>query len=237
MKKAGKKYNFRSKQDIVTEVSCRAAGRAESYTYRRKYDPPVLSVEALTNMHDKLNNFDDSSSSSSSNIWTDRGSRIAIPYGSELYLNNERGIESVILGSTRNYFPDLSNPENVPDARPKFPYDQDAHTGANKIKRLFRHNMTRRNRAARIIQRNTKSYMLKLAVIEQVRHNNELVSKVQRKFKRSKKRLQAVRYLREGAAVARADALKVKNHTLLMQQLAEEKNSKFNRAMLLLTRE
>ena len=189
MKKAGKKYNFRSKQDIMTEASCRAAGRVESYTYRRKYDPPVLSVEALTNMHGKLNTFDDSSSADIP-IWNDRSSRIAIPYGSELYLNNERGIESVLLGSTRNYFPDLSNPENEPDARPKFPYDQDAHTGANRIKRLFRRNTSRRNRAARIIQRNTRNYIIKKAVIEQVRHHNELISKVQRKFKRAKKRLQ-----------------------------------------------
>lgn len=233
MKKAGKKYNFRSKQDLKSEASCRAADRAESYTYRRSYGSPVLSVEALTNMQDKLNTF----SNSSSKIWEDRGSRIAIPYGSELYLNNERGIESVILGGTRNYFDDLSNPEHEPDARPKFPYDQEAHTGANKIKRLFRRNIDKRNNAARIIQRNTKSYMMKLALIEQIRYTNELISKVQKKFRRSKKRLQDMRRIREKEAAARADALKIQNHALLMKQLAEDKENKLKRGMVLLTRE
>jgi hypothetical protein len=233
MKKTGKDYNFRSNRDIMSEVSCRAAGRAESYTYRKKYDSPVLSVEALNNMHAKLNKFDDSSTK----MWEDRGSRIAIPYGSELYLNNERGIDSVLLGSSRNYFADLSNPENEPNARPKFPYDQDAHNGANQIKKLFLRNMTRRNKAARIIQRNTKNYIMKLAVIEQVRYSNELISKVQKKFKYAKKRLQDARLLREEAAANRADALKVEKHTLLLKQLAEEKDTKFSRAMVLLTRE
>jgi hypothetical protein len=230
MKKAGKKYNFRSSKEILEQVSCRAADRAESYNYRKKYDPPVLSVEALTNMQSKLNKFE--TSDTSTKIWEDRGSRIAIPYGSELYLNNE----SVMLGSTRNYFDDLSNPEHEPNARPKFPYDQDAHNSANKIKRLFFRNLRLKNKAAKIIQRNTKKYMLKLALIEQTRHINELVSKVQKKFAYSKKRLRDNRLLREEAAVIKADALKIQQNEMLMKVLAQEKEDKFEKGILALTR-
>jgi hypothetical protein len=232
MKKAGKNYTFRTKNEVLSERLCRAAGRAESYTYRKKYDPPVLSVEVLNNMHAKLNKFEEVST----NVWEDRGSRIAIPYGSELFLNNERGIDSVLLGSTRNYLGDLSNPENEPDARAKFPYDQDAHNGANKIKKIFLRNLNRRNKAARIIQRSTKLYMTKLSIIEQVRYTNELISKVQKRFKYVKKRLQSNRRAREEVAADRANALQIEQHALLLKQLADEKDNKFNHGMILLTR-
>lgn len=233
MKKTGKEYSFRSTKNVLSERSCRAAGRAESYSFRTKYDPPVLSVEAMSNMHAKLNTFDDASTM----LWQDRGSRIAIPYGSEMFLSNERGIESVMMGSTRNFFHDLPNAEREPDARSKFPYDQDAHTGANKIKRLFQQNLQHKNEAARIIQRSTKNYMVDLAVNEQVRHTNELISKVQKKFRYTKKRLRDTRLRREEADADRASALKVEQHAMFLQRLSEEKDSKLSRGWLCLTRE
>ena len=232
MKKLAKDYNFRNRDEVFTASCYRAAGRAESYNYRKKYDPPVLSVEALSNMHAKINQYDDSSTK----IWEDRGSRIAIPYGSELCLSNERGIDSVILGATRNYFDDLSNPEHEPDARPKFPYDKDAHESANTIKKFFFWNWQRRNKAARIVQRNTKRYMAKLALHEHVRYTNDLVSKVQKKFRYTKKRLQDTRKAREAAAAEKAEALRVEEQAIFMKKLAEDKDNKFNRRVLLLTR-
>jgi hypothetical protein len=93
-----------------------------------------------------------------------------------------------------------------------------------------------KNKAAKIIQRNTKKYMLKLALIEQTRHINELVSKVQKKFAYSKKRLRDNRLLREEAAVIKADALKIQQNEMLMKVLAQEKEDKFEKGILALTR-
>jgi hypothetical protein len=158
MKKSQTKYdlNIHSKKFLIAKRSTRASGRTETYKFVNRRKDLQLSYELRGNLVLKREFY---SSTSDDSVWTDRTSRVAAPFGSELFLKNERHMPENVLGCPRYYFHELNQNDNIPDARARYPYDKVAHSAARSIVGLFRTNLNRRHKAATIIQKAFKYFI------------------------------------------------------------------------------
>lgn len=97
--------------------------------------------------------------SSATNTWAnDRLCRAAAPLSSSIFLQNEKGPDS--LASSRRFvtLDDLLHENVIPDARSRFLYDQVAHKSAKVIARFLVSKYNSRHYYAALIQKNYRIY-------------------------------------------------------------------------------
>ena len=230
MKKIQKKYDQSLKsKDVLRRELCRRAGsRSETYNFSGSYDNLTLSYELKGNLAFKQSFY--SKSDYDGSIWSDRTSVLSAPFGSELYLQNERGMPEVMFGGPRYYFNDFDNRDELPDARSKFPYDRVAHESAKTIARAFRNALDRKNKAATIIQRNMKLYIEKVARREEVKYWNECVKMIQRTYLKKKENLRRNSHRRKGEVAGAS--LQVKLRAQIINQRREEEREERRKAFM-----
>jgi hypothetical protein len=217
MKTSQKNYDqkFRNKNRLELERSLRAANRLESYSfYKDSRHGPPLSSELQGNFMLKKEFY---SSLSNDSLWSDRNSIIAAPYSAELYLENERAMSEVFLGAPRYYYHELARPE-IPNARPRFPYDRVAHRSAKIITRCFRLNLNRRLHAAFVIKRSMRRYVsTKLSQLELFLLNRSM-TKLQQLFRRRRN------LFKENAAIYRQLHAEAREKKRLAREEDERRN-------------
>jgi hypothetical protein len=120
-------YKFRYGPGVVVDNK----GTRIEYDDNQTYFGPKISHEMQLLANERLELYTRKEIS----IWDDRNSRIAKPWGSEVYLTNDRG--NNILGAPRYYQDDMNDDSQLPDARTRFPYSNEANEAAKKITLLF----------------------------------------------------------------------------------------------------
>ena len=170
----GEKGSPVSLKKMVREAALKSARRTESYKFRygpgvvvdnkgtrveyddnQTYFGPKISLEMQSLVNEKLELY----TRKDTNIWVDRNSRIAKTWGAELYLLNERGDN--LLGAPRYFQEDMNNESELPDARTRFPYSNEANEAAKKITLLFTDKLMVKHWAASILQKHYKAHKIR----------------------------------------------------------------------------
>lgn len=94
--------------------------------------------------------------------WRDRHSLLAAPLGAEIFLNCERAMPSVVMGSCSYCGDDVD--KKVPNARKRFPYSEEANQAAKKMTFKLANYIMKKHYSATLIQRNFRAYMARVSV-------------------------------------------------------------------------
>lgn len=147
----------------IAVAALTAARRTEKYSFKSKNHTDLelmMSIEMETIARSKSELIE-----SSTGKWTDRNSILAAPLGAELFLQCDRGADSVMLGAPRFYLDELSIANELPDgtpvppdARSRFPYSSEAHEAAKKLSFRLARNVMLRNYSADVLQRVYRGY-------------------------------------------------------------------------------
>ena len=152
----GEKGSPVSRKKMIREAALQSARRTESYKFKYGNRNGInISNEMQLLMQEKLSQYTRKDTS----IWEDRNSRIARPWGAEVYLENERGED--MLGAPRYFNNDMDNPNELPDGRTRFPYSNEAHAAAKKITLLFTDKLMVKHWAASVLQKHYKAHKVR----------------------------------------------------------------------------
>jgi len=144
-------YKFRYGPGVVVDNK----GTRVEYDDNQTYFGPKISHEMQLLANERLELYTRKDTS----IWDDRNSRIAKPWGAEVYLTNDRG--NNILGAPRYYQDDMNDDSQLPDARTRFPYSNEANEAAKKITLLFTDKLMLKHWAASILQKHYKAHKIR----------------------------------------------------------------------------
>ena len=173
-----KDFSFKCKSYLTERSISEATKRSEKYKIKKKKDRVVeISDEMRMTATEKLLYY-----KSVNDKWRDRNSLIAAPFGAEIFLQSERAMPQVIMGSTRFFYHELEAAHQYPDARGRFPYDDIAHHAAKIIAGFFRRLFNRKLSAATKIQCNYRGYALRKAIKKRLEREREEENRLRREI-------------------------------------------------------